>query len=243
MSQSTDPSPGTSSLRQAHKIILDRVGGRKIRVYEAGGGSASYVPKMILNDCQITVVDIDKSQLERNKYAHTKILADVQTQTFPRDSFELIVCYNVIEHLEAPDQAINLFYQALAPGGLLFIGAPNPRSFSGWITRGTPHWFHVQYYRRVLKYELAGQSGHCPFRTIFHRIVAPSQLIKHCRHLGLNLLYYREYKGWAYVNLTERRPLLGKLLNFAMWLANCFVFWQRDLRNGDYHVVLEKPIH
>jgi SAM-dependent methyltransferase len=238
---SADAITGKCSLQQVHELVVNHCSKKRIRIYEAGGGSASSLSSTILSNADVTVVDIDEGQLQRNKYANTKILGDIQTRAFPPESFELIVCYNVIEHLDAPDRAINQFYQALAPGGLLFIGAPNPESFSGWITRITPHWFHVQYYRVILGYKTAGQPGNVPFPTIFHRIVAPSVLIDFCRDLGFNVLYFREYRGMVYENTAQRRPIIGKLLNLTVQVANALVLWRKDLRNGDYHIVLEKP--
>jgi 2-polyprenyl-3-methyl-5-hydroxy-6-metoxy-1,4-benzoquinol methylase len=240
MTKDVGPITASFSLERVHELILDRISAKNPRIYEAGGGSVSFVPSSILNNAHVTVVDIDEMQLQRNKYAKTKILGDIQTQVFQRDSFELIVCYNVIEHLIAPDKAIALFYQALVSGGLLFIAAPNPESFSGWITRVTPHWFHVLYYRYILGYKYAGQPWSVPFPTIFHRIVSPSVLIDFCRNLGFNMLYFCEYKGTVYENMAVRRPVLGKLLNVAVQIANALVLWRKDLRNGDYHIVLEK---
>ena len=211
------------------------------RIYEAGGGSASCLPADFLARGRVTVVDIDEVQLQRNTYAHQKILGDIQQKEFPENSFDLIACFNVIEHLDAPDKAITQFFRALGGGGLLFIGAPNPQSFSGWITRITPHWVHVQYYRRVLGYKTAGRPGSVPFPTIFNPIVSPSKLIEFCRALGFNVLYFCEYKGMVYENTTQRRPVLGRLLNLAVGCANAFVLWRKELRNGDYHIILEKP--
>jgi len=230
------------SLQRVHKLIGDRIAAKNPRIYEAGGGSISCLPAEILKTGDVTVVDIDERQLQRNKYAKTKILGDIQTRDFEPGSFDLIVCYNVIEHLNTPDQAIAKFYQALAPGGLVFIAAPNPESLSGWITKMTPHWIHVLFYRRVLGYKGAGQPGRVPFPTVFHRVVSPAALIDYCRKLGFNVLYFRAYKGMVYDNMAQRRPILGRLLNVAVQLANGLVLWRRDLRAGDYHLVLEKEV-
>ena len=231
---------GKQSLRAVYALIGNRTSRNSLRIYEAGGGSASCLSAEILKDSDVTVVDIDQSQLERNAYANEKILGDIQKAAFPENSFDLIVCYNVIEHLDAPDEAFKRFYEALAPGGLLFIGAPNPISFSGWVTKVTPHWFHVMYYKRVLGYKFAGQPGRTPFKTVFRPVVTPAKLIAYCRNLGFNVLYSCEYQGMVYANMAERRPLLAKLLNVSILLANAFVLWRRDLRDGDYHIVLEK---
>ena len=232
---------GAQSLKKVHELIGSRIGMSVPKIYEAGGGSASSLPADVISRGQVTVVDIDKTQLERNAYAHEKVLGDIQQKEFPDGSFDLISCFNVIEHLDAPDKAIKHFFRALAPKGLLFIGAPNPLSFSGWITRVTPHWVHVQYYRRVLGYKAAGLPGSVPFPTVFNPVVRPPQLIEFCREIGFNVLYFCEYEGMIYENTAQRRPVIGKLLNLAVEFANAFVLWRRDLRNGDYHIVLEKP--
>jgi len=242
MSKDVGSITSKDSLAKVFALILDRIPANKARIYEAGGGSVSWLPSTIMNGTDVTVVDIDEGQLQRNKYAATKILGDIQTHAFPEGSFELVVCYNVVEHLTAPDEAVRQFFHALVPGGLVFIGAPNPVSFSGWVTKVTPHWFHVLFYRYVLGYKNAGQPGTAPFPTIFHPVVSPVALVKFCRDLGFNVLYFREYRGLMYDLLEEQRPFLGKLLNLTLQIANALVLWRKDLQNGNYHIVLEKPL-
>jgi Methyltransferase domain len=98
------------------KLLKDRFGTTAIRLYEAGGGSTSWLPKELSESARIVVVDIDETQIRNNTYAHQKILGDIQSTAFPPNSFELIVCYNVIEHLPRPDEAIRLFRGALDRG-------------------------------------------------------------------------------------------------------------------------------
>lgn len=230
-----------SSLHAVHELLSKRLSGKSIRIYEAGGGSASFLPN-ILKLGTVTVLDIDDVQLQKNNYADCKVLGDVQTHAFPDSSFELIVCYNVIEHLDAPQHAFDLFFKALAPGGLLFIGAPNPSSFSGWVVKITPHWFHVWYYRYILGYATAGQPGSMPFRTVYHPLVTPKRLIDHCRKLGFRTVYFQEYQGDLIRRLSEQRPFLGAFLGALLGTLNALTLWRRDLRNGDFHLILEKPV-
>jgi 2-polyprenyl-3-methyl-5-hydroxy-6-metoxy-1,4-benzoquinol methylase len=230
-----------SSLQAVHNLLETRFGGKTIRIYEAGGGSMSFLQSSFLGNADVTVLDIDEIQLKNNCYADKKVLGDVQSYAFPANSFELIVCYNVIEHLNAPDKAIRLFFGSLAPNGLLFVGAPNPQSFSGWITRLTPHWVHVGFYRHILREKTAGQPGHVPFRTIFHPIVTPAALIDFCRELGFKVVYFKEYQGDQYSRVSQQRPLAGMMLNAAVYFANALTLWRKDLKNGNFHIVLEKP--
>ena len=103
----------------------------QLATYEAGGGSCSVLPPELLNRSKVTVVDIDEDQVRNNTYADEAILGDVQTYSFGRETFDLVICYNVIEHLPHVDAALLNFRDALKPGGMILIGAPNPRSLSG----------------------------------------------------------------------------------------------------------------
>ena len=130
----------------------------RLAIYEAGGGSTSFLPLDIWNRAHVTVVDIDADQIRNNDYAQEKILGDIQTYRFKPDSFDLVICYNVIEHLPDARSALLGFCESLKQDGLILIGAPNPKSLSGIVTKYTPHWFHVWFYRHVLGDKNAGTA-------------------------------------------------------------------------------------
>jgi SAM-dependent methyltransferase len=230
-----------SSLQCAFDIIRRELPRGTIRIYEAGGGSMSCLPLDSWPARHITVVDIDAVQLQTNAYADTKILGDIQEHRFPEGSFDLVVCYNVLEHLDAPDRALALFFDALAPGGVLFIGAPTPYSLSGAVARRTPHWLHVAYYRWIRGKKDAGHAGKMPFRTVYHPIVSPRPLAAFCERLGFEVLYLKEYEALHIRALLEQKPLFGRLLNAVIDLLGAFAADRNKLRNGDFHAVLRKP--
>jgi len=227
------------ALAAAQNFLLDRFAGKAIRIYEAGGGSISYLPPSLVERADITVVDIDDTQLQGNSYAKCKISSDIQVYEFPPESFDLVVCYNVIEHIERPDKALVNFFHALTPAGLVFIAAPNPASFSGAITKYTPHWLHVWFYRAVLGHKIAGQPGKVPFRTVYHPLVSPRRLIAFCRRFGYEVVYFRAFESIQLGNLQRRYPTLGKILN--TFLRTLETISGSALRCGDYHIILEKP--
>jgi SAM-dependent methyltransferase len=230
-----------SPLEALGRFISARLGEQPLlRVYEAGGGSVSWLSPALLAKAKVVVVDIDPAGLEKNVYADEKIEGDIQTYSFPADSFDLVVCYNVIEHLQSPAAAIRNFHGALVPGGLLVIGAPHPNSFSSWVIRLTPHWFHVWYYRVMLRKEKAGQPGEPPFPVVYDRLVAPRVLADFCNDLGLNLIYYRAYESPRYTDMLRHRPVLGRLIYWLTSLINAATLNRVDVRTGDYHLVLEK---
>jgi SAM-dependent methyltransferase len=229
-----------SSLRSIDSIFLSRFSGKPVRIYEAGGGSISYLRLDSLTRRHITVVDIDESQLQNNKYADEKVHGDIQTLAFEPNSFDLIVCYNVIEHLDFPDQALSHFRDALAQDGLIFIAAPHPMSFSGLVTRFTPHWFHVWVYRAILRRPGAGHVGQPPFRVVYHRIVAPQSLRDFCGSIDLEVVYYKQFESRRYREVLTTRWILGRLLFVFTGLLNALSFGRSDFRVGEYHIILAK---
>ena len=77
------------------------------------------------------------------------------------------------------------FCESLKQDGLILIGAPNPRSLSGVVTKYSPHWFHVWFYRYVRGEKKAGQPGEAPFPTFFHPLVTLSNLEAFAKTHGL----------------------------------------------------------
>src|ERR1700704_6047106 len=160
------------SLLAVHSILQAVLPPAKLAIYEAGGGSTSFLPLSVLNRAHVTVVDIDEDQIRNNSYAQEAILGDIQSYRFKPESFDLVICYNVIEHLPDVEAALLGFCQSLKKNGLILIGAPNPRSLSGVVTKYSPHWFHVWFYRHIRGEKHAGSPGFAPFPTHFHPMVS-----------------------------------------------------------------------
>jgi SAM-dependent methyltransferase len=228
------------SLLKIHEILGDQLPDSVIEVYEAGGGSISFLPPDVLRRAQITVVDIDEDQLRKNGYARNTILGDIQTYRFKPNSFDLVNCYNVIEHLPDVEAALTGFFHSLKPGGLVLIAAPNPKSLSGVVTKYTPHWFHVWFYRYVRGEKDAGLPGHTPFPTHFHPLVTPSKLEAFARSQGLQVIYRKEYESPRFPEMRARKPVLAALLDTFAAAMNLLLPGKADVRHGDYHVILRK---
>jgi SAM-dependent methyltransferase len=234
------PGEARASLRSVQEILSSRLPSGELAIYEAGGGSTSFLPLGMWNRAHVTVVDIDADQLRNNDYAQEKILGDIQTLRFKPNSFDLVVCYNVIEHLPDVLSALTGFFGSLKRGGLILIGAPNPKSLSGVVTRYTPHWFHVWFYRYVLGDTKAGLPGEAPFPTFFHPLVTPANLDAFAWDHGLEVIYRKEYESPRFPEMRARMPLLAGLLDAAANAMNFLLQQKIDVRQGDYHMILRK---
>jgi SAM-dependent methyltransferase len=211
-----------------------------LAIYEAGGGSCSVVPPELLSRSKITVVDIDEDQVRNNTYADEAVLGDVQTYRFGQETFDLVICYNVIEHLAHVDAALLNFRDALKRGGMILIGAPNPRSLSGIVTKYSPHWFHVWFYRNIRGIKDAGLPGEPPFPTFFHPLVTLPHLEAFAAANGLEMIYRREVESPRYPEMRRRKPLFAALVDAGTAVLNAVLPRGTDVRRGDYHVILRK---
>lgn len=234
------PGEAFDSLLTVHEILSAELPNGELSVYEAGGGSTCFLPSDVLRRAHVTVVDIDQEQLRNNDYAQQTILGDIQTYRFAPGSFDLVTCYNVIEHIPDVEAALTGFFQSLKPGGLVVIAAPNPKSLSGVVTRCTPHWFHIWFYRHVRGRKLAGLPGQPPFPTFFHSLVAPAKLVAFAEQHGMRVIYRREHESPRFPEMRARTPLFAALLDAFAATANQLLFRNADVRRGDYHLILRK---
>jgi SAM-dependent methyltransferase len=228
------------SLLAVHGILGTALPPKNLSIYEAGGGSTSFLPLDVLRRAHVTVVDIDEDQIRNNDYAQETILGDVQTYRFAPQTFDLVICYNVIEHLADVEAALSGFCESLKPGGLILIGAPNPKSLSGVVTRYTPHWFHVWFYRHIRGMKNAGLPGEPPFPTFFHPLVTLSKLEAFATLRGLEVIYRNEYESPRFPEMRARKPRLAAMLDAAAMAMNFVMAGKADVRRGDYHVILRK---
>ncbi len=228
------------SLLGVHEVLHRELPQGRLAIYEAGGGSSSFLPVDVLSRSHVTVVDIDEDQVRNNTYADEAILGDVQTYRFGSDTFDVVICYNVIEHLPDVEAALLNFRDALKRGGMILIGAPNPRSLSGVVTKYSPHWFHVWFYRHVRGDKKAGLPGHAPFPTLFHPLVTLSNLDTFAEQHGLQIIYRKQYESPRYPEMRLRMPAFAALVDAAARAMNFFLPARTDVRHGDYHVILRK---
>ena len=200
------------------------------KVLEAGGGSLTALGA--LQSAEFTVIDISPEQLQRNDYAQTRLLGDLQVFDAYPDHYDVIVCRDVLEHLEAPQMAIDRLLAALAPGGLLVIGGPAPTSFKGLLTKWSPHWFHVAFYRLIMGEPDAGKPGHAPFRAYMRFSTRPAALKAKARSAGFTCVFEAlTPPSWMLSRMAKVSPAIPALYNLAMLMmrAASFGAWRPDL--------------
>jgi SAM-dependent methyltransferase len=113
------------------------------RVLDAGCG-IGYGSNMLAEAgaAEVHGVDIAEPVIEAAGQAAAPGVAfsagDVAALDFGADLFDLVVCFEVIEHLEDTDAVLDELARVLAPGGLLLISSPNRDRY----VPGNPHHRH-----------------------------------------------------------------------------------------------------
>jgi SAM-dependent methyltransferase len=206
-------------LERLQTLLESFVGERgTLRVLEAGCGS--YPMVVDLGPAKhIVGIDISQRQLERNDVVDEKILGDIQTFPLRPQDFDLVFCFNVLEHLDRPDRALANFRRALRPGGLIVIKVPNVLSLKGLMTKFSPHRVHVWVYRYILGHPDAGQDDKAPFPTFLRLSMSPPALDRFARRNGLQVAYSCLFEAHNWLHLRQRLRLDGRLwhaLRFAV---------------------------
>ena len=159
-----------------------------VRLLEAGCGSASNLN--FGGQVRLVGIDISEKQLVRNTLLHEKIAGDIQSYEFPPNSFDAIICWDVLEHLSQPELALRQFAHAINPGGLVILKLPNVLSLKGLVTKFLPHTLHVLAYRYFYGEKNAGKNDTAPFKTYLRFCVSAGAIRKQGTQLGLQTVYF-----------------------------------------------------
>lgn len=207
-----------------------------IRILEAGCGSGSRF--RFDKRAHWVGIDISASQLERNAGLDEKIRGDIQTYEFPAKSFDLIVCWDVLEHLSRPEAAMQRFVSAIKDGGLIVLKIPNVHSLKGMITKIMPHWWHVLWYRCMLGRSSADMVDGAPFKAYLRLAIAPCALRRFAARQGLQVPFSSYYDvsslGWFRRKKLALFSYLGAAGLMRILSLGC-------LRESEFIIVMKKP--
>lgn len=120
------------SRRAVVKTALEKWGERANGIaLEVGPGSGVYLPTLTRVAREVTASDIEDkylSELRRFAKSHTNLRLkrdDITRSSISSESFDLILCSEVIEHIPDSQSALKEMYRLLRPGGLLLLTTPS----------------------------------------------------------------------------------------------------------------------
>lgn len=189
----------------------------------------------------LTGVDIDQNALDirirTKKDLDIGILGDLRSINLKENEYDVIYNSYVLEHVKGAERVLENFFRWLQPGGIMIIRFPNRDSVRGLLTRATPFWFHVLYWKYVLGYKEAGKPGIGPFPTEFDKIVSLRGIHAFCKKHRLVI------KGeYAVTPAQSNKSIFAIVSNVLIFLVYVITFRRFSRRNGILLYCLEKPL-
>jgi SAM-dependent methyltransferase len=159
-----------------------------IRIIEAGCGRLW--PKELANPTAVLIgVDTDAAALALRKDLTETHLADIRTITLPSGQADVVYSSYVLEHVDGAERALSNFVDWVKPGGIIILRIPDRDSAYGFLTRVTPHWVHIAYYKYIVGYKHAGKPGFGPYPTFHEPVISRRGLRAFCAAHGCDVLH------------------------------------------------------
>lgn len=221
------------------QLLIDRTPFQeKPSVLEAGAGAKSHVE--LPDDSYMVGIDISADQLDRNPELAVRIVGDLQTHEYEVEAYDVIVCWDVLEHLDRPQLALAGFERAVKPEGLIVVATPNIRALKPLVAKFTPHWFHVWIYKHIFGNPNAGKEDYGPFPTYMRKAGSPRSLKAFAKRKELSVIFYQEYDAMIPSLKEKSKPLYYTYVMGAHLLRLVSLGTLGGMSNSDYIIVLKK---
>jgi SAM-dependent methyltransferase len=205
--------------------------GRDIKVLEAGCGARSSVD--FGDRAYVVGLDIDEAAVAKNERLDEALVGDLETYPLPAETFDVVVCRFVLEHLKDPERALANMRRTLKPGGWLTVMFPNRWSLKGIVARLTPHSLHVRGYRAVFR-----KASAKPYETRFERAVSTRGIRQFAEREGLRVVTLEPHPGdWDWL-LLKHAPVLGRLLLLAERVVQLLTLGRVSAQQREFIAIL-----
>lgn len=220
-----------SEIGWLQRAVAGSLHARPSRLLDVGCGSRRHLG--LLADT-VVGVDSDPDALRANRSLTEAVCADIATIDLGTSAYDVIVCWNVLEHLRDPSLVLTRMSRALRPGGVLVLAFSNVASVRGLLTRLTPTFVH----RLVLRHVLCGRDSD-PYPTRLRSDHHPRRVLETSTREGLAPVHVRLYEGYYERRLRELRPRLYRLWSSAARLFSLVSLGRIDERS-DVLIALAK---
>jgi 2-polyprenyl-3-methyl-5-hydroxy-6-metoxy-1,4-benzoquinol methylase len=225
---------------QRAQQVVDALLARReaVAVLEAGCGSASHL--RLPEGARLTGIDISPTQLEHHEGLDVRICGDLETHEWPRRQFDMIICWDVLEHLSRPTAALRRLFAAVRRGGVVVLAMPNLYSIKGLVTKFTPYWFHVFFYRYVMG-DRSPPERFKQFPTYLRPEITPARVREFATAHGFAVEHFDVYEGPVQADLRRRSRFADAAFRLAGALCRAITFGRLDPNSTDIIVVLRYP--
>lgn len=198
-----------------------------LRAMEYGPGSGIYLPVLGRHFAEVLAADVEQAYLCGIQSLASRvpglrlIVDDVQDSGFQANSFDLLLCSEVLEHVPRPDRALETLHRILRPGGIAVVTTPQRYSLMELCCKvaflpGVIDLVRLIYREPVL------ETGHISLRSCaaFQQLIVASglEIVEHDK-FGLYLPLLAEFGGaWGgrVIEALERK-LAATSANQLFW--------------------------
>jgi 2-polyprenyl-3-methyl-5-hydroxy-6-metoxy-1,4-benzoquinol methylase len=230
-----DPYQGMLLIKDYIKMKVQS--SRALQIMEAGCGRKWPIDLTGINYV-LTGVDRDETALELRKIVkkdlHKAIVGDLLTVSI-HQKFDVIYSAFVLEHIEEAEKVLYIFNNWLKDKGIIILWIPDPHSVRGFLTRISPHWFHIFCYKYILGIKNAGRKGYAPYPTHYAPVVSRAGIYDFCKE---NQLSIKEEYGFSY--RVYGKGLMGQLIKPAAFLVSLFSLGKLSYKHCNLLYILEK---
>jgi SAM-dependent methyltransferase len=135
-----------------YRLVRQAATGRRVLDFGAGDGYGAQLLAEVASE--VTAIDADAAEMKaaRERYQASNLTFEAggidSLERVPAASFDVVVCFEVLEHVGAPEQErlVAALARARAPGGLLVLSTPD-KDVKERIYEQLPSWrnpFHVR---------------------------------------------------------------------------------------------------
>jgi SAM-dependent methyltransferase len=106
-----------------------------------GCSSGSFLETLRGDDWELYGIEMsaDGARTAEARSGAKVFVGDILDAPFPRESFDVITCFDVLEHLYAPREVMARVGEWLKPGGIFYVLVPNVDSAEGRVFRSYWH--------------------------------------------------------------------------------------------------------
>jgi 2-polyprenyl-3-methyl-5-hydroxy-6-metoxy-1,4-benzoquinol methylase len=131
---------------QVKRIARYKSGGQLLDV---GCSSGGFLSTMVGPAWHLHGIEMEESTAQRARAncGAEVFVGDALAAPYPPNSFDVVTCFDVLEHVYSPREFLTKIYEWLKPGGIYYAMSPN---IASWEARcfGT-HWFGLELPRHI----------------------------------------------------------------------------------------------
>jgi len=174
----TEADAGYWVIHRSNEILRELKQFGLSQLVEVGAGTGSVCGLLAQNGIEITAIEpLKAGAMSIQKKGVQTICGRLEIVNFPPESIKAYGVFDVLEHIENPNQLLDEMYRTLEPGGYLLVTVPCGQWLWGELDKSLGH--YRRYSTRTIN-EVVSRSGFTPIKSryLFLSLVLPALIMR-----------------------------------------------------------------